>query len=141
MIRRRPWLERGSDLAFRALFSLIFLVAGVGHFTEHEAMLERLQSSPWFELVASLGPPSAMLHASGASLLVGGVGLLLGYRTRLAALVLLATLIPITASVHLAPGHVGPLFKNIALLGGLIHFAVRGPGSMALDARRAVDGA
>ena len=52
---------------------------------------------------------------------------------------LIAVLIPITGSVHLAPGpeHVGPLFKNIALLGGLVHFAIRGPGSWSLDQRRA----
>lgn len=129
-------LARGADLAFRILFSLIFIVAGAGHFAQHEAMLDRLRQSPWFELVSALGSPSAMLYASGATLLVGGLALLLGYRTRLAALVLLATLVPITVSVHLAPGHVGPLFKNIALMGGLLHFAAHGSGAPSPGARR-----
>jgi putative oxidoreductase len=47
------------------------------------------------------------------------------------------TLIPITVTTHLGnPGHVGPLFKNVALFGGLIHFAVRAAGAYALDGKR-----
>ena len=69
-------------------------------------------------------------------LVAGGLCLLVGFQTRLAALALGAVLIPISVIVHLAPGpeHVGPLFKNIALLGGLLHFAVRGPGACSLGA-------
>lgn len=51
-----------------------------------------------------------------------------GALTRLAALALFVTLVPITLSIHIAPGHVGPLLKNVAILGGLVHFMVRGPG-------------
>jgi putative oxidoreductase len=126
-------LERGSDLAFRVLFSLIFIVAGLGHFGAHEEMLARLQASPWFGLLSVLGSPSWMLQASGVSLVAGGAALLAGFQTRWAALLLFVTLIPITATVHLAPGHTGPLLKNVALLGGLIHFAVRGPGAFSVD--------
>lgn len=126
-------LADASDGIFRISFTLIFLVAGMGHFTQHEVMLARMEASPWFDLISTFGPPSPMLHASGVSLLVGGIGLLIGYRTRWAALLLFATLIPITASIHLAPDHAGPLFKNVALLGGLIHFAVRGPGAWSID--------
>ncbi|HEX5064750.1 MAG TPA: DoxX family protein [Myxococcota bacterium] len=131
----RESLERASDLAFRVLFSLIFIVAGAGHFGAHEKMLADLRASPWFELVSALGPPSWMLYASGVTLVLGGVALLLGYRTRAAAILLFLTLIPITLTVHVAPGHTGPLLKNVALLGGLIHFAVRGPGAYGLERR------
>jgi putative oxidoreductase len=131
----RDTIERASDLAFRALFSLIFIVAGLGHFGAHEQMLADLRASPWFELVSALGSPSAMLYASGVALVVGGVALLLGVRTREAAILLFVTLVPITISVHVAPGHTGPLLKNVALLGGLIHFAVRGPGAFSMDGR------
>lgn len=131
----RESLERASDLAFRVLFSLIFIVAGAGHFGAHEKMLADLRASPWFELVSALGSPSWMLYASGVTLVLGGVALLLGYRTRAAAILLFLTLIPITLTVHVAPGHTGPLLKNVALLGGLIHFAVRGPGAYGLERR------
>ncbi|HVH18384.1 MAG TPA: DoxX family protein, partial [Myxococcota bacterium] len=77
-----------------------------------------------------------MLYASGVTLVAGGIALLLGYRTREAAILLFLTLVPITLSVHIAPGHTGPLLKNVALFGGLIHFAVRGPGAIALDERK-----
>jgi len=128
-----PSLERASDVTFRVLFSLIFIVAGLGHFGQHDVMLARMEDSPWFELVSALGSPSLMLYASGVSLVVGGAALLAGFQTRWAALLLLFTLIPITITVHLAPGHTGPLLKNVALFGGLIHFAVRGAGAFSLD--------
>jgi putative oxidoreductase len=131
----RDSLERASDVAFRVLFSLIFIVAGLGHFGAHKKMLADLHASPWFPLVSALGSPSFMLYASGVTLVAGGIALLLGYRTREAAILLFLTLVPITLSVHIAPGHSGPLLKNVALFGGLIHFAVRGPGAIALDER------
>ena len=130
-----PLLVSASDPAFRVLFSLIFVVAGLGHFVQHDVMLVRLEASPGFQLVSALGSASVMLYASGISLVAGGLMLLVGYRTRWAAIVLFLTLIPITFSVHLAAGHTGPLLKNVALLGGLLHFAARGPGACSLDNR------
>ena len=63
----------------------------------------------------------------------GGLALALGWWARPAAWGLFAILIPITITTHVGdPGHVGPLFKNVALMGGLIHFGVRGPGAFAL---------
>lgn len=128
-------LGPASDLLFRGLFSAVFVAAGIAHFTQHDVMLARMQDAPFFDLVRLLGSPSLMLYASGAVLTAAGCALLFGFQTRWAALALLLTLIPITATVHLAPGHAGPLFKNVALMGGLIHFAVRGPGVWGLDTR------
>jgi putative oxidoreductase len=83
-------------------------------------------------VVKAIGDPLMLLWLSGAVFVVAGVLLALGVLTRLAALALFVTLVPITLSIHIAPGHVGPLLKNVAILGGLVHFMVRGSGGYAL---------
>ncbi len=122
-----------SDLVFRGLFSLIFVVAGLGHFVQQEAMLARLEAAPLGHLATWLGPPEMLMSLSGAALVVGGLALALGLHARLAALGLLVTLVPITVTTHVGdPTHIGPLFKNVAIMAGLVHFAVRGPGAFAI---------
>jgi putative oxidoreductase len=121
---------------FRLLFSMIFVVAGMGHFFQRDTMLARLEAAPLGHLALLFGPPEKLMIASGFVLVVAGLALAAGFWTRAAAIALFLTLIPITVTTHLGdPDHVGPLFKNVALLGGLLHFAVRGPGAGALDER------
>jgi putative oxidoreductase len=127
-------LGPASDLIFRVLFSLIFVVAGVGHFVQKDAMLARLEAAPLGHLASWLGPPDLLMLASGLGLVVCGAALLVGYRARAAGALLFLILVPITITTHLGdPSHTGPLFKNIALLGGLLHFSVRGAGAYAID--------
>ena len=61
----------------------------------------------------------------------------LGWMTRLSALVLFITLVPVTIAIHVVPdtSHVGPLFKNVAILGALLLIFARGPGAYAFDNR------
>ena len=128
------WVYPASDFVFRGLFSLIFLIAGLGHFVERDLMLARLEDAPLGYLASFAGPPELLMPRSGMALVVCGVALLLGFKVRAAAVLLFLTLIPITVTTHLGnPGHTGPLFKNVALLGGLLHFAVRGGGAYCID--------
>jgi putative oxidoreductase len=115
---------RVAELMFRVLFSLIFIVAGVGHLVRPVTFVERLLLSPVGRLVAGVAPAELLVVVTGGVLLVAGVALAIGYRTRLAAVALIGVLVPITVSTHIgAGGDPGPLLKNVALLGGLIHFA------------------
>jgi len=123
-----------SDVAFRSLFSVIFIVAGVGHFAERAEMLERLEAAPLGHLAYLFGSTDTLMTMSGGVLIASGFLLLVGFQSRLAALALALTIIPITITTHLGnPGHVGPMLKNVALLGGLIHFFVRGAGAYSFD--------
>lgn len=125
------------DPLFRLLTSLIFIIGGLGHFGQHRMMLDRMAESPWAATVRMIGDPSVLLWLSGIAFVAAGVTLALGFMTRASALILFATLVPVTIAVHLVPdpSHVGPLFKNIAILGALLLIWARGPGAFALDNR------
>ena len=135
------WLAPGPRVAalvdplFRVLTSLIFIIGGLGHFGQHDMMLQRMAESPWAPLVHRIGDPSLLLWLSGGVFVVAGITLALGWMTRASALALFVTLVPVTIAVHVVPdtSHVGPLFKNIARLGALLYFWARGPGRYAFD--------
>jgi putative oxidoreductase len=127
----KAWL----DPVFRTATSLIFILGGIGHFAAHEYMLERMAESPWRDAVATIGDPSMLLWLSGGVFVIFGITLALGFLTRISALLLLVTLIPITIAVHVAPGHTGPFLKNIAIMGALLYFYGNGPGRFAVSGR------
>lgn len=124
-----------TDPLFRVLTSLIFIIGGLGHFGQHKMMLERMAESPWRDAVAMIGSPSVLLWLSGAVFVVAGLTLAVGWMTRTSALALFITLVPVTIAIHVVPdtSHVGPLFKNIAILGALLLIWARGPGAFAID--------
>ena len=132
-------LDRGErytstiDPIFRLLTSLIFIIGGLGHFGRADDMLLRGEESPWRAYILGIGDPLWLLRLSGAVFVAAGVTLTLGWMTRLSALALFVTLIPITITIHFAPDHVGPLFKNVAIMGALLFLFVRGPGAYASD--------
>jgi len=123
------------DVLFRLSLSLIFIIGGLGHFGRADDMLARMAESPWRDAISSVGDPLLLLHLSGAVFVAAGFTLVAGWLTRLSALALFITLVPITITIHVAPGHVGPLLKNVAILGALTLIMVRGPGMYALDNR------
>ena len=139
------WLAPGEQLrswidpVFRVTTSLIFIIGGIGHFAAHDDMLQRMNESPWRDIVGTMGDPSWLLWLSGVVFGTFGITLSLGYLTRISALLILVTLIPVTIAVHVAPGHTGPLFKNIAIMGALLYFYANGPGGFAIDNRRGSD--
>lgn len=139
LMQIETWLAPGDalrgwfDPIFRVSTSLIFIIGGIGHFGAHDYMLERMAESPWNDAVNMLGEPSWLLWLSGAVFVVFGATLALGYLTRLSALLILVTLIPVTITQHIAPGHMGPLFKNTAIMGALLYFYANGPGRFGIN--------
>lgn len=122
-----------GQLAFRVLFSLIFLVAGASHLLFTDKVVGRLLKAPGGLLPSALSP-KLLVILSGAALFAGGLALAIGLLTRWAAIGLALVLVLITVTVQFGnPEGLGPLFKNVALLGGLLHWALEGAGRLSLD--------
>lgn len=90
------------------------------------------------EQIAGTGLPLAALLAAGAIVfeLVGAVLVLLGYKAKWGALLLILFLIPTTLIFHtnFAEGmQVTQFFKNLAILGGLLMVTAFGSGPLSLE--------
>lgn len=120
----------------RALFASIFVMAAFGHF-----------SQATIGYAASQGVPLAgvLVPLSGIMALAGGLSVLLGYRARLGAAVLVLFLVPVTVMMHnfwavhdpmMAQMQQVMFMKNVALIGGAFLLMYFGAGPLSLDARR-----
>lgn len=123
-----------TEVTFRVMLSLIFIVAGGNHLFATSAVTGRLRNTDLGGWLATLLSAELLVLLAGIGLIAGGLSLLLGFKTRLAALSLFLIIIPITVVIQLQGLHtLGPLFKNIGLMGGLIHFMANGSKTYALD--------
>lgn len=119
-------------LVGRILLSIMFILAGYSKLTAIAG------TAGWF---GSLGIPAPTLVAIAAGVveLVGGLAILVGFKTRIAALVLAAFTIAATLIAHtnLADQMQQLLFmKNLAVTGGFLILAAVGAGALSVDARR-----
>lgn len=115
----------------RVLISLIFILAGYSKLTGIAG------TAGWF---ASIGLPVPTVTAVlvGVVELVGGLAILVGWQTRIAAIVIALFTLGATAIAHMdfSDGtQVLFLQKNLAIAGGLLFLAVFGPGAYSLDRR------
>ncbi len=127
-------VENSSALALagRALLSSIFILAGFAKLTSIAG------TAAWF---GSLGLPLPMVVAVLVGLLelFGGIAILVGFQTRIAAVALAIFTLAATAVAHLDfADQVQMLFfqKNLAIAGGLFVLAVFGAGALSVDAKR-----
>lgn len=109
------------------------MVAALGHIRAPEAIAQRLESAGIGGQIAAVLPAVPLVVLSGVVMLIGGIALAIGFKTRLSALLLIACLIPITIAVQLEPNSTGPLFKNISIFGSLIYIAAHGPLGIGID--------
>lgn len=134
-VTRDTALQSTTRGIFRMMLSGIFIVAGINHLVMPDKIVDKLLAAPFSFVATALAPPDVLIMLAGIALLVGGVALLVGYRTRTAALLLIALIIPITITVQIGRvATLGPLFKNIGLMGALFYFATHGADSWSVDA-------
>jgi len=119
-------------VAGRALISWIFLYSSVSQMTDFAANVSHVAA-------AGMPFPKLAIMTSIAIQFLGGLALLLGFKTRIAAWALFILLIPITIVLHKfwAPGapHTQEIqfFKNMAAMGGLLFVAEFGGGPYSID--------
>jgi putative oxidoreductase len=120
----------------RVAFSLIFLLAPIGHFTAGAVGYATQSGVPMASLLVPL---------SGLLALAGGLSIALGFRARIGAWLLVAFLVPVTFMMHAFWAIPDPMMrqiqmamfmKNIALLGAALLITQFGAGPLSLDARR-----
>jgi putative oxidoreductase len=107
----------------RILVSGIFLVAGTNHLLNVEKTANRIEQASFKGIAYFFGEPHWLIILSGIIMVAAGFLFLIGYKTKWAAIILMMVLIPITLTVQVGQiTTLGPLFKNIAILGGLLFF-------------------
>jgi putative oxidoreductase len=117
----------------RVLFSLIFIASIFNHF-----------SGQTIAAAAAHGVPLAtlMVPAAGIIAFLGGVSVLLGYRARFGAFLLLVFLVPVTLVMHNFWAVHDPMqammqkvnfMKNVSLMGGALMIMYYGSGPASLD--------
>ena len=119
----------------RALVALIFILSGLRKLAAFSATLQ---------MISTVGFPTPALFLLGAVVLEvgGGLALLVGYKTRWAALALIIFLIPATLVFHVAylgdqaqgQQQMVEVLKNLAIMGGLLRLFIDGAGAFSLDA-------
>jgi putative oxidoreductase len=117
----------------RVLFALIFVAGVTGHFSGAEIAEASAHGVPF----ATIAVPLAGLLA-----LIGGVSVMLGYRARFGALLLLVFLVPVTLVMHKFWGIADPqmammqkahFMKNVSLIGTCLLIMHYGSGPYSLD--------
>ncbi|HEY8379146.1 MAG TPA: DoxX family protein [Nannocystis sp.] len=119
----------------RIFYAAVFLASVPGHFTGPTIAMAHEYGVPFAEVAV---PASGVLEAVGATMVV------LGYRARVGAWLLVLFLVPVTLMMHnfwAVPDPAGRqlqqimFMKNISLIGGALLLAYFGAGPYSLDAR------
>src|SRR5881396_3860311 len=119
----------------RVAFAGVFVAFAPANFTQ--------QGIAWG---ASQGVPLArvLVPLAGVISLLGGLSVILGYRVKIGAWLLVVFLVPVTLMMHnfwavkdpmMAQMQVAMFMKNVSMLGGALLIAHFGAGPLSLDAR------
>lgn len=124
-------MNKFADLIGRILIALIFVMAGMNKISHYDATLADM---------ALHGLPGMLLPVVIFTELAGGIAIIVGFQTRLAALALAGFSVASALLMHAAP--VGNedamvegimLMKNLAMAGGFLFLFANGPGPLSFD--------
>ena len=131
-------LQNPLALIGRILLAIVFIPAGFGK-------IAGFAGTVGYATAMGLPLPQVGVALALVIELFGGLALLIGFRTRYAALAL--AVFTLVASYFFHAFWAVPaeqqmvqqlmFFKNIAITGGLLAFAAFGPGAFSIDGRRA----
>ncbi len=109
-----------SVTLLRALTSGIFIIAGIsGHLIHPQRAAARIEQAVFKDFAYFFG----LVIITGVMMTLAGISFLIGFKTKWAAIVLLAVLVPITVTMQIGQMNtLGPLFKNVAITGSLLFF-------------------
>ncbi len=121
--------------AGRILFSLMFIISGMGHLTK---------STDMAQYVASVGVPAPFLAViiTSIMLLLGGLSVILGYKVKAGTILLVVFLIPTSLIMHPFWGiedpiqtqmQMGTFLRNLSMVGGALLFYYFGTGPLSLE--------
>lgn len=116
-----------TDLLARGLMAAIFILAGLSKIGAYDANLAYM---------SSVGVPGFLLPPVIALEVLGGIALVIGFQTRLAALLLALFSIASALLFHLDLADQMQFimfFKNLAMAGGLLLLANQRPGPWTVD--------
>jgi putative oxidoreductase len=123
-------------LTGRILYSLIFIMSGFSHFADQSVKYAEAQSVP----VASFAVP-----LSGLIAVLGGISILIGFKAKWGAWLIVLFLIPVTWWMHSFWSVSDPMtrqiqmamfMKNVSMLGGALLIAYHGSGPISLDSKK-----
>jgi putative oxidoreductase len=124
-----------APIVGRVLFSVMFIMFGMNHMTAGDTMNGMVPSFLPF--------PGLIVLATGVLLIVGGIAVLVGYKTKLAALALAVFLLATTfltwaPQLASAGDNVVPMtmfLRDMSLAGAALLVSYFGAGPMSLDAK------
>lgn len=120
----------------RICFAAIFIAASFGHFSKETIAYAASHGVPL---------PGLLVPLSGIMAFLGGLSVLLGYKARLGAWLLVLFLVPVTLMMHKFWGLADPaaaqmqqimFMKNLSMLGGALLITYFGAGPVSLDNKR-----
>ena len=114
-------------LLARAMLAYIFIVEGAGKIAGYAGVADYMQAH---------GVDGRLLPLIILTELGGGLLVLLGLKTRWAAVALFGFCLLTALFFHLGADQTIQMQKNIAMAGGFLTLAILGPGAWSLDACR-----